>query len=115
MTRRLIIDEQLPPALADFFRDHGFDATHVFYMEMHGASDREIWENARSSDAIIVTKDEDFATRSRTDDAGPTVVWIRLGNVGNRALRGALERMLPALVEALENNERLIEIDQAPD
>jgi predicted nuclease of predicted toxin-antitoxin system len=45
-----------------------------------------------------------FAGRS-----GPAVVWLRVGNCSNRALRIWLDPLLPAIVRQLEQGDRLIE------
>ncbi len=73
-------------------------------------TDREIWSYAIETAAVIVSKDEDFVSLVRENPAGAQVVWIRLGNVTNRALWKALEPLLPEIIEGLEAGERLIEI-----
>jgi len=40
---------------------------------------------------------------------GPAVIWLRIGNCSNPALRAWLEPMLPAVIRQLENGERLVE------
>jgi predicted nuclease of predicted toxin-antitoxin system len=107
---RLLVDAQLPPALARRLSDKGHQAEHLTEIGLGGATDEEIWRHARETGAAIVTKDEDFAMLVRRDPSGPPVVWVRLGNVTNRALWQALEPLLPEVVEALGEGERLIEI-----
>ena len=41
---------------------------------------------AADLNASIITKDEDFAVRRVLQKAGPSVVWIRLGNTGKRQM-----------------------------
>lgn len=61
--------------------------------------------------AAMITKDEDFADRSIRVSVGPMIVWPRLGNASNRALREWLMPRLPNLLDALgQGNHRLIEI-----
>ena len=69
-----------------------------------------IWNYAVGVDAIIVTKDEDFAQRKALDRSGPVVVWIRLPNTRRRELLVRFETVLPRLLQALERGETLIEI-----
>ena len=56
-----------------------------------GAEDFVIWNHALGVDAIIVTKDEDFAERTARTAVGPVIVWLRIGNATNRALLEWLE------------------------
>ncbi|MGH6923725.1 MAG: DUF5615 family PIN-like protein [Propylenella sp.] len=107
---RFIIDAQLPPALAWHLIAAGHEAEHVNEIERGAATDAEIWAYAVEAEAVIVTKDEDFAALARNDPSGAQVIWIRLGNVTNKALWSAFSPLLPEIVEAIEAGERLIEI-----
>jgi len=69
-----------------------------------------IWEYAARVDAVIVSKDEDFAQRTFFGKGGPPVVWITLPNTRKRELLLWFEPILPRIIEALERGERLIEI-----
>jgi predicted nuclease of predicted toxin-antitoxin system len=62
------------------------------------------------SDAILVTKDEDFAARFAQAETAPVIVWLRVGNTSNRALRAWLEARLPGIVQLAEQGHRLIEV-----
>ena len=56
-----LVDAQLPPGLARWLADQGHSAQHVNDVGLAGAEDFVIWNHALGVDAIIVTKDEDFA------------------------------------------------------
>lgn len=43
---RFLVDAQLPPALARFLSDAGYEAEHVYDIGMDAASDRTIWNYA---------------------------------------------------------------------
>jgi predicted nuclease of predicted toxin-antitoxin system len=107
---RFLVDAQLPPALARWLSDRGHDATHVMDHGMTAASDREIWQHAQRSDAIIVSKDEDFANLAALHQDGPRVVWLRVGNTTRHALLAWLATLLPQIEQALASGERLIEV-----
>lgn len=107
---RFLVDAQLPPALARWLTDRGHAAEHVSDRGMAAADDRDIWEYARATAAVIITKDGDFAARRALAAAGPTVVWIRLGNTRRRELLAWFAARLPMVLEALERGESLIEI-----
>lgn len=57
---RLLVDAQLPPALARWLSERGHQTMHVLDEGLLGASDRQIWQYAASDGVGIVTKDEDF-------------------------------------------------------
>lgn len=79
-------------------------------LELAGADDRLIWLRAADTGAVIVTKDEDFALRRTLEEAGPAVVWIRLGNTRKGDLLRWLEPLLPEILAALERGETLVEV-----
>ena len=107
---RCLIDAQLPPALARWLVDQGYQATHVADYAMEQAADEVIWDHALRIGAVIVTKDEDFAARRLRSDDGPPIVWLRFPNLRRRDLLARFESVFPAIVLALESGETLIEI-----
>lgn len=107
---RFLVDAQLPPALARRLAEHGHIAEHVADHGMEAANDRAVWDYALAVDAVILTKDEDFAIRRALEPVGPSVVWIRCGNTHRRELLVWFEFRLPAVLEALARGEPLIEI-----
>jgi predicted nuclease of predicted toxin-antitoxin system len=62
------------------------------------------------TDAVILTKDEDFAARSAQATLAPIIVWLRVGNATNRALFTWLEPRLPGIVRFIEQGSRLVEV-----
>ena len=92
---KFLIDAQLPPAVAGWLREAGHDAAHVEDVGLREAEDGPIWTHALQTAAVIVTKDEDFAARSQQMKNGPVIVWLRVGNSSNAALRAWLEPRLP--------------------
>jgi predicted nuclease of predicted toxin-antitoxin system len=136
---RFLIDAQLPPALASGWnptlrtrgRAHkalkswgggglirlilstrrlGHEAEHVADRQMAAASDRQIWDHALAVEAVIVTKDEDFAQRKALGENGPRVVWVRIRNTRRRELLVWFDSAVPTVLAALERGENLIEL-----
>lgn len=107
---RFLLDTQLPAGLADWLRQQRYEVEHVLEIELAKSSDNAIWEYASRAGAIIMSKDEDFAEWVRRGRTGPAVVWLRIGNCSNRALRKWLEPLFPLIVKKLEEGERLIEV-----
>jgi predicted nuclease of predicted toxin-antitoxin system len=105
-----LIDAQLPPLFARWLNQQGHSAEHVFELGLHQAEDATIWEHAVATGAIIITKDEDFAERTARTNAGPVVVWLRIGNATNRALLEWLTPRWAEIIELLESGNRLVEV-----
>ncbi len=105
---KFIIDAQLPPGLAAWLRERGYEADHVADLGMVGASDIAIANRAASADAVLVTKDEDFLALRLPDQF--ILLWLRCGNATNRALFAWLEPRCAEIDRMLGIGERLIEV-----
>lgn len=107
---KFLIDAQLPPTLASLLRAAGHEAEHVRDLGLQKSDDQTIWKHALDTQAIIITKDEDFAARSSRATTAPVVVWLRIGNATNRALQPWLAQKLPAIIELIKEGNKLIEV-----
>lgn len=107
---KFLIDAQLPPSLAHWLREAGYDAQAVREVGLLAATDSEIWRYAQAQGCVIVTKDEDFAQRAQAGSTGPVIVWLRVGNTSNAALRVWLVPRLPDLVRLLGQGYRVVEV-----
>ena len=107
---KFLIDAQLPPGLARWLADQGHTAQHVDELGLSGAEDVTIWNHALNTDAIVVTKDEDFAERIARTKTGPIIVWLRIGNSTNRVLLRWMEPRWAEISELLNTGNRLIEV-----
>lgn len=107
----LLVDNQLPAALARFLVERGFACRHVLDLGMESSDDREIWQLAREEQLVIVTKDEDFARLADRDgETAAQVIWVRIGNCRKAALLAALDSVLPELRRLLAEGQKVIEI-----
>ena len=107
---RFLIDTQLPPALARWLREQGHEAEHVVDLGLAQSKDNQLWVYAAEHQAVVITKDEDFAEWVIHGRAGPSVLWLRIGNCSRKALFKWLEPLLPVIQEKLSQGERLIEV-----
>ena len=87
---KLVVDAQLPPALAEALRQAGCDAVAVREIGLRDAKDAAIWQYALENNAAILTKDEDFAERCLRSEGPPVIIWLRIGNATNSVLLGWL-------------------------
>lgn len=104
-----LVDAQLPPSLAEALRQAGRQAVHVIDLGLLAATDEQIWDEAISRSAVLVTKDRDFALRRAASNDGPAILWVRVGNTSNRKLIELALRTLPAIIDAIERDEAVIE------
>ncbi len=90
--------------------ESGHAAEHVADVGLLSASDSEIWQYAIARDAVLITKDEDFADRVALGRPAPIVVWVRVGNTTRRALLRWFAPRINEIVELTESGERLLEL-----
>ncbi|MGC4014626.1 MAG: DUF5615 family PIN-like protein [Luteolibacter sp.] len=107
---RFIVDAQLPPALARWLAARGHEAFHVSDLGLRDAGDTSIWQHAIATQAVILTKDDDFAHRFHQGGTCPIVVWFRLGNTSRQALLVWFDALLPKVEQLIASGERFIEI-----
>ncbi|MGH8017328.1 MAG: DUF5615 family PIN-like protein [Opitutaceae bacterium] len=107
---KFLLDAQLPPALARWLQEAGHEAQPVREVGLREADDSAIWDHAEANGLVLLTKDEDFAMRAQQTQAGPVIVWLRVGNSSNRALRAWLEPRLPGIVQLVTQGSRLVEV-----
>lgn len=107
---KLLVDNQLPEALARFFVAQGIESLHVRRLGLGSASDQEIWAFAKAQGFCIVTMDEDFQYLAARYGTPPQVVWVRLGNVRKLALIESFSAMLGNIVTGLESGVAVIEV-----
>lgn len=105
-----LVDTNLPKALAAWIAARGHKAEHVLDLGLAQAKDSDLWRRASETDAVIVSKDEDFADLARQPQTGPCVLWLRTGNGTTRDVLRLLEPLWPAIELRLTAGERLIEV-----
>lgn len=106
---RFLIDQQLPPALAEWLVSLGYDAIHVRALGLSAASDGDIWAEACRDNAVVISRDEDFVRLTR-HPGGARLVWVRLGNCSNSALLEAIGAAWSEIMSRLCNGEGLVEL-----
>lgn len=101
--RSLVLDQGLPRRAVAGLREGGVAAEHVAELGMSRATDREILEYARSTGAVVVTLDSDFAVIiAHLGWSQPSVVHIRLQRMNVRATGDLLMRVLPMVQDDLD-------------
>lgn len=108
------LDAQLSPGLAPWIQaTFAVETLALRDVGLRDAADREIFEAARTSGAIVMTKDSDFATLQDQYGAPPQIIWLTCGNTSNRYLRALMTSTLPQALALLQAGEGLVEIGAA--
>lgn len=108
---KIWVDAQLPPTLADWITTtFGLEAAALRALSLRDAKDIEIFEAARTENAVIMTKDSDFVDLVCRLGSPPQILWLTCGNVTNRNLRRLLTATLPTAIEQLCQGEIIVEI-----
>jgi predicted nuclease of predicted toxin-antitoxin system len=109
------LDAQLSPALATWISaTFGIATQPVRDLGLREAKDVEIFQAARSANAVVITKDADFVELVERLGPPPQVLWITCGNTTNARLKQILSQCLPSAIPLLETGEPLIEIADSP-
>lgn len=90
--------------------EKGHEAEHVGDLGLISATDSKIWQYAIAHDAVLITKDEDFADQVVLGRSAPIVVWVRVGNTTRRSLLEWFVPVVDRVVEMADAGERLIEL-----
>ena len=109
---KLWIDAQLSPALAPWIHAHfeGIEAVSVRELGLVDAEDAEIFEAARRAQAVVMSKDGDFAHLVDRHGPPPQILWITCGNTSNARMRDILSGTFADALDLLRKGEQLVEI-----
>jgi len=79
-------------------------------LDLGNAEDREIFDAARKSDVVVVTKDRDFVDLLERYGPPPKIVWVTCGNTSNARMRSVLAKEFASALELLNGGESLVEL-----
>jgi predicted nuclease of predicted toxin-antitoxin system len=106
----IVIDAQLSPHLAPWIKENfNIEAFSLSALSLMNAEDQVIFKKAREMNAIVMTKDEDFAQLLHRYGSPPKIIWITCGNTSNKRIRNLLEKKLSEVLDLL-NNSDMVEI-----
>lgn len=105
---RVLIDAQLPPGLCGWFRELDVEADHVADVLDGQAPDATIAAYAAMNGVVLLTKDDDCRLRHPPVDY--RLVWLRCGNITNRALRVCLGDRWSEVRRRLDEGDAFVEV-----
>jgi len=85
-------------------------AQSLVSLGLRDANDLDVFYAARTADATIMSKDQDFVDLVLMHDAPPQIIWVTCGNTSNAFLRNLLQRVFPQILKLLESGEPLVEL-----
>ena len=88
---KLLLDQNISRKLVKELEDLFPGSNHVYLLDLHKASDEEIWNYARDNGFTIVTQDSDFHERSLVYGYPPKVIWLRIGNISTKNIKRLLK------------------------
>ena len=105
------LDAQLSPMLAGWISENfNVSYTAVRDLGLRDASDIKIFNEAKKSDAVVITKDIDFSILLERYDAPPKIIWLTCGNTSNEKLKEIFAAHLQKSFDLLNGGEKLVEI-----
>jgi predicted nuclease of predicted toxin-antitoxin system len=105
------LDAQLAPSLAVWLsRRFKLEVAAVRDVGFRNAEDREIFDAARKTDVVVVTKDRDFVDLLERYGPPPKIVWVTCGNTSNARMRSVLAKEFAIALELLNGGESLVEL-----
>ncbi len=90
---KLLFDQNISHQVKDTLLHLYPDSLHVKDLEMSEASDESIWEYAKRSNYLIISKDSDFHQRSFVLGHPPKVIWIKTGNCSTATIISLLIKL----------------------
>jgi predicted nuclease of predicted toxin-antitoxin system len=107
---KVLVDNELPPALARLLSELDLDCHHVQELGMDSWTDRQIWRHAVAEGFVLVSKDSDFVDLAKSSDDQVSVVWVRFGNCRTKELLASFRTLWPEITKRIEAGETVIEL-----
>jgi len=106
---RLLSDQNISHRVLDRLRQVMPEAKHIKELDLQGATDRQIWNFAKTQEFHIVTFDADFYDLVTLYGHPPKVIWLRLGNTSTQNLAECLLKNIETIQQFLmdENQKDL--------
>ncbi len=109
---KFIVDAHLPPSLAAFLCDNGFDAVHTKDLpDGNDTTDLQINALSIAESRVVISKDGDFYDSFSAKKEPYKLLHVKTGNIKNEDLIHLFSKNLHAIVNELEERD-VVTIDQ---
>ena len=102
---KLLFDENLSHRLVATLASEFPESAHIETLGMRGETDTRIWDYARDSGFVIVSKDNDFRQRTFLYGPPPKIIWLSVGNADTVTITGLLQRNKTRIVTFIEERD----------
>jgi predicted nuclease of predicted toxin-antitoxin system len=109
---KVLCDVHMPYRLVNQLRKRGVDATHVNrILDGSETKDSAVAAFADANGMVLISKDSDFRDSHFVNGTPARLLRVTLGNLSNTALLALFEEHWDALVWALAESPRYVELD----
>lgn len=105
------LDENMPPVLAKGLRGRGVASEHFRDLGFTETPDQEVFALAGRANAVIVTKDSDFAILVLGQGSPPQILWVRTGNMKTPSLLRLFEDRIDTVLKHLAEGAPLVALE----
>ena len=99
---RFCVDAQLPRRLARWLQQQGHSATHTLDLpQANRTPDADIKQLSQIQQAVVITKDTDFADNLLLHQNVYKLLLVTTGNISNDALMTLFQRNLDTMIQLL--------------
>jgi predicted nuclease of predicted toxin-antitoxin system len=102
---RLLLDENLSERLLQPLAGLFPGSAHSGNLTQGSATDRQLWDLARSGGYILTTRDEDFVGMSVLQETPPKVLWLNVGRSRNAVIAALLHSHAVDIERFAEHDE----------
>lgn len=105
------LDNHLSPAVAAWIaKTYGFTCVQIRDLGLARADDWKIFSKAKAAEAVLITKDRDFAELVERLGPPPAIIWLTFGNTSTPRLIEILASALPQALHAIQEGAPLVEV-----
>lgn len=108
---KIWVDAHISPGVAAWINEtFNYEAKSLRGLGLRDADDFEIFEKAKTANAVLITKDSDFVDILELKGSPPKVLLLRCGNTTNKRLREIFGAHLIEVMKRFKEGETLIEL-----
>ncbi len=106
---KLLVDENLSPALVLDLQQRGIDAVHIRDRGLLEATDEEVFQKAYEEDRIVVTANvRDFELLARSCEIHPGILLIETGNLSRDEQKTVVWQATQAILTELSTGSSMV-------
>jgi predicted nuclease of predicted toxin-antitoxin system len=105
---KLILDQNLSYRLVAMLQPIFADVQHVRPLGMAEAKDTDIWNYAKLTRSVVVSKDSDFFPYALLSPPPPKFIWVNIGNASTEDIYDLIRERHLEIVDFINNPEETV-------